>query len=70
MNLLNRFTCLFVCFFLSNTVDTENIAATYHNSLNGNSDFNAVYLSFQNTSTQTCTSLLSFDKWQLSFLCL
>ena len=62
------FVCLFV--FLSDTVDTENVAATYLSSLNGNSDFDVLYLSFQNTSTQTCTSLLSFDKWQLSFLCL
>ena len=55
MNLLSRFTCLFVC-FLSDTViicpDTENRTATYHNSLNGNSDFDVVYLRFQNTSTQ------------------
>ena len=33
--------------------DTENIAATYPSSLNGNGDFDVVYLSFQNTSTQT-----------------
>ena len=48
--------------------DTENIAATYPSSLNGNGDFDVVYLSFQNTSTQTCKNLMSFDKWQLSFL--
>ena len=46
---------MFVC-FLSDTViicpDTENRTATYHNSLNGNSDFDVVYLRFQNTSTQ------------------
>ena len=64
--------CLFV--FLSDTLiifsNTENIAATYHSSLDGNSDFDVVYLSFQNTSTQTCKNLMSFDKWQPSFLCL
>ena len=46
---------MFVC-FLSDTIiicpDTENRTATYHNSLNGNSDFDVVYLRFQNTSTQ------------------
>ena len=64
--------CLFE-FFMDTVIicpDTENVAASYPSSLNGNSDFDVVYLSFQNTSTQTCTSLLSFDKWQLSFLCL
>ena len=47
---------------------TENIASTCPSSLNGNGVFYVVYLSFQNTSTQTCKDLLSFDKWQLSFL--
>ena len=46
---------MFVC-YLSDTIiicpDTENRTATYHNSLNGNSDFDVVNLRFQNTSTQ------------------
>ena len=62
--------CLFV--FLSDTLiifsNTENIAATYHSSLDGNSDFDVVYLSFQNTSTQTCKNSMSSNKWQLCFL--
>ena len=50
--------------------DTENIAASYPSSLKGHGYFDVVYLSFQNTSTQICTNLMSFDKWQPSFLCL
>ena len=50
--------------------DTENIAASYPSSLKGHGYFDVVYLSFQNTSTQTCKNLMSFDKWQPSFLCL
>ena len=64
---------VFVClFFLSDTLiifsNTENIAATYHSSLDGNSDCDVVYLSFQNTSTQICKNSMSSNKWQLCFL--
>ena len=64
---------VFVClFFLSDTLiifsNTENIAATYHSSLDGNNDCDVVYLSFQNTSTQTCKNSMSSNKWQLCFL--
>ncbi|XP_066022376.1 G-protein coupled receptor GRL101-like [Pocillopora verrucosa] len=43
--------------------DTENIAASYPSSLKGHGYFDVVYFSFQNTSTQTCKNLMSFDKW-------
>ena len=64
--------CLFVFFMDTEIIspDTENIAATYPSSLKGHGYFDVVYLSFQNTSTQTWKNLMSFHKWQPSFLCL
>ena len=61
MNLWSRFTSFLFGFFMDTEIifpDTENIAASYPSSLKGHGYFDVVYLSFQNTSTQTCKNWL------------